>query len=83
MEKRLVIGFLAASILPVLAALQLVKTTDLKDDQYWLGIGTVAVSSVSSAGIYTLTLLNTKAGNDPIIVTSPPGAAPPPPPPKV
>lgn len=67
--RRLLIGFLAASLLPVLGALQLIKTADLEDAKYWLSIGTVGVSSTASAGIFVLTLLNAKAGNDPIPVT--------------
>jgi hypothetical protein len=75
--KRNVIGFVAATLLPTLGALQLVGTADLTSAQYWLAIAAVFVSSFSAAGIYALTQLNSDAGNPPIEPPKPAESKPP------
>lgn len=75
--RRAAIGFLAATFIPPLGALQLLAADHkLADGAAWLGVAAILVSSFSAAAIYWLTQLNADAGNPSVV---PPAPAEPPP----
>ena len=63
--NRKSIGFMAATLLPPLATLLVIKAENITDPTYWLTTLTVTIGSFASASIYTLTQLNSEAGNPP------------------
>ena len=66
MDRRPIIGFVAATFIPPLAAMQVIGTGDVLDPGYWLKIATILIGSFSAAGIYALTQLNRDAGYLPV-----------------